>query len=55
MGLPRALALSSGDHNSYIYGLESKRAKLAELSGWEGWHILFPLSITAALLSHGHL
>lgn len=43
------------DDGTVICGQESKRAKLALLFGWEGWHTLPTLSITARIVSHGRL
>lgn len=57
----KASALSSGyfefdswpDEATPILGQESKRPKNCLLSGWEGWHALAPLSITATVANRG--
>lgn len=42
------------DNATAIFGQESKRANLATLSRWEGWHT-FPPVTRAKLTNHGCL
>lgn len=46
---------SSPDDVTTIHGKDSRREKLAVLTGWEGGHTLPPLSVTMIKANHGCL